>query len=79
MVVISIIVITLIIFEYESDLRGNEHFLSSSKNKAWKEQFQACMRELNRWPLRYWCSVLPLSYQANWELVILLLRNEPVK
>ena len=37
MVVISIIMITLIIFEHESDLRGNEHFLSSSKNKAWKD------------------------------------------
>ena len=34
MVVISIIMITLIIFEHESDLGGNEHFLSSSKNKA---------------------------------------------
>ena len=48
MVVISIIMITLIIFEHESDLRGNAHFVSSSKNKALKEQFQACMRELNR-------------------------------
>ena len=26
------------IFNYESDLRNNEHYLSSSENKVWKKQ-----------------------------------------
>jgi len=29
--------------------------------------------------LRYWCSTLQLSYQANWELVIKLVRDIPGK
>ena len=34
MVVVSINMIMMIIFEHESDLRSNEHFVSSGKNKA---------------------------------------------
>ena len=26
--------------EYQSDLRSNEHYLSSSENKAWKKKFR---------------------------------------
>lgn len=34
---------------------------------------------LNSWPLRYGTMLYHLSKQVNWELVILLLRNIPVK
>ena len=37
--------------EYESDLRSNEHYLSSRENKAWKK-FRP-VQDLNLWPLRY--------------------------
>ena len=38
-------------YEYESDLRTNEHCLGSSENKAWKK-FRR-VRDLSPWPLRY--------------------------
>ena len=38
---------------YESDLHSNEHYLSSSENKAWKK-IQACA-----WLPQYRCSALP--------------------
>ena len=37
--------------EYESDLRSNEHYLSSNEKKAWIK-FRP-VRDLNPWPLRY--------------------------
>ena len=37
--------------KFESDLRINEHYSSSSENKAWKK-FRL-VRDLNPWPLRY--------------------------
>ena len=43
--------------DYESDPRSNEHYLSSSENKAWKK-FKP-LRDLNAWPLWYRCSALP--------------------
>ena len=55
------------LFKYESDLRTNEHHLSSRENKAWK----TCgpIRELNPWPLRYWYIPLPTELRSkpgNW-------------
>ena len=41
----------------KSDLRSNEHFLSSPESKAWKN-FKP-VRDLNPWPLWYWSSALP--------------------
>ena len=39
--------------EPESDLRGNEHYLSGSENKAWKKSRQVivalCLVTMNRW------------------------------
>ena len=51
---------------YESDLRSNEHYLSSSENKAWKK-FRP-VQDLNPWPLRYQCSALPTVQEPapNW-------------
>ena len=48
---------------YESDLHSNEHYLSSSEKKAWKK-FRP-VRDLNPWPLRYWCSALPTELTTN--------------
>ena len=47
----------IVYIEYESNLRSNEHYLSSSENKAWKK-FKP-VRDLNPWPLRYRYSALP--------------------
>ena len=43
--------------ECESELRSNEHYLSSSENKSWKK----CrpVWDLNTWPLRYQYSARP--------------------
>ena len=41
----------------ESDLRSNEHYLSSSENKAWKK-FRP-VRDSNLWPLRHRCNAPP--------------------
>ena len=41
----------------KSDLRRNEHFLSSPESKAWKN-FKP-VRDLNPWLLLYWSSALP--------------------
>ena len=53
----------------ESDPRSNEHYLSSSENKAW-EKFRP-VRDLNPWPLRYRCSALPTELKSQLELVIM--------
>ena len=49
----------------KSDLRRNEHFLSSPESKAWKN-FKP-VRDLNPWLLLYWSSALPteLTYQLG--------------
>ena len=47
----------------ESDPRSNVHYLSSSENKAWKK-FRP-VRDLNPWPLRYRCSVLPTELTSQ--------------
>ena len=49
--------------ENESDPRSNEHYLSSSENKAWKK-FRP-ERDLNPWPLRYQCSALPAELTSQ--------------
>ena len=46
-----------------ANLRSNEHYLSSSENKAWKK-FRPEL-DLNPWPLRYRRSALPTE---NWSL-----------
>ena len=43
--------------EYGSDPCSYEHYVSSSKNKAWK-RFRP-VRDLNPWPVQYRCSALP--------------------
>ena len=48
---------------YESDLRSNEHNLSSSEKKAWKKLRP--VRDLNLWPLWYWCSALPTELTSQ--------------
>ena len=57
------------LFEHESDLRSNEHHLTSGENKAWK----TCrpIRELNPWPLQYWYIPLPTELRrkpGKWSL-----------
>ena len=47
----------------ESDPRSNMHYSSSSENKAWKK-FRP-VRDLNPWPLRYQCSVLPTELTSK--------------
>ena len=51
--------------EYESDLRSNEHYSSSSENKA-KKKFRP-VRDLNPWPLQYRCSALPVELTSQLE------------
>ena len=52
----------------ESDPRSNVHYSSSSENKAWKK-FRP-VRDLNPWPLRYRCSVLPTELTGSWSLYV---------
>ena len=47
----------------ESDPRSNVHYSSSSENKAWKK-FRP-VRDLNPWPLRYRCSVVPTELTSQ--------------
>ena len=50
--------------DYESDLRSKEHYLlSSSEKKAWKKLRP--VRDLNLWPLWYWCSALPTELTSQ--------------
>ena len=61
-----------------SDPHSYEHYLGNSKNKA-RKKFRP-VQNLNPWPLQYQCSTLPTELkQANWELVIMLVPNKPVK
>ena len=52
-----------ILFEYESDLRSNEHHCSSSEKKAWKKLRP--VRDLNPWPLQYRWSTLPTELTSQ--------------
>ena len=47
------------ISEYESDLRSNEHYLSSCENKAWKK-IQACTE------FEPMTSAIPVQCSTNW-------------
>ena len=49
--------------EYRSDPRSNEHYWTSSWTKAWKK-FRP-VRNLNPWPLQYWCSTLPTELTSQ--------------
>ena len=49
--------------EYRIDLRSYEHYWTSSWNKAWKK-FRR-VRDLNPWPLRYRCNVLPTELTSQ--------------
>ena len=52
----------------ESDLRSNEHYLSSSENKAWKK-FRP-VRDSNPWPLRHRCNAPPTEpTSTTWAVV----------
>ena len=46
--------------EYESDPRSNEHYLSSSENKAWKKKIKACM---GFEPMTF---AIPVQHSTNW-------------
>ena len=45
--------------EYKSDLRSNEHYLSSNENKAWKK-IQACTG------FESMTSAIPVQCSTNW-------------
>ena len=50
-------------YEYESDLHSNEHYLSSSENKAWKNSglYGIWTHDL----CEYQCSALPRLYKLH--------------
>ena len=48
--------------EYKSDLHSNEHYLSSSENKAWKN-FRP-VQDLNPWPLNFFSSLIFTTAQV---------------
>ena len=56
--------------EYESDLLSNEHCLSSSENKAWKNSGFTRFEPMT--------STMSVQSSTNWELVIMLVRNKLV-
>ena len=62
--------------EYESHLRSNEHYLSSSESKAWMK-IQAFMGTHDLCDTD--AALYQLSQQANWELVIMLVPSKLVK
>ena len=64
----------IIIREYESYFRSNLHYLSSSKNKAWKK-FKPVRRTHD--PYDTGAALYQPSQQANWELVIMMVPNKP--
>ena len=49
----------------ESEPRSNVHYLGRSENKAWKKKKFRPVRDLNPWPLRYWCSALPTEITSQ--------------
>ena len=56
--------------EYESDLRSNEPYLNSSEAKAW-QKFSTGFKSMT--------SAILVECSTNWELVIMLVPNKPVK
>ena len=63
--------------EYESDLRSNEQHLGSSENQTWKNSGLYGIRTHDLCDTG--AVLYQLSQQANWEVVIMLFRNKPVK
>ena len=61
----------------ESDPRSNVHYLGSSENKAWKNSglYGIWTHDL----CDTGATLYQLSWQAKWELVIILVLNKPVK
>ena len=61
----------------ESDLRSDVHYLGSSENKAWKKlglkKIQACTG------FEPMTSAIPVQRSTNWELVMMVVLNKPVK
>ena len=62
--------------KYESDFRSNENYSSSSENKLWKKSGRYGI--WNHGFCDTGAVLYQLSQQANWELVIMLVRREPV-
>ena len=56
----------------ESELRSDEHYMSSSENKTWKKKELRPLRDLNPWPLRYLHSAPPTVLTCQLELVTIL-------
>ena len=67
----------MLIYEYGSDPRSYKYYLSSSESKAWK-RFRP-VRDLTHDLCDTGASLYQLSWQANWELVIILVPNKPSK
>ena len=61
------------------DLRSNEHYKSGSENKAWKKKMQACAGFESHDICGTGAMLYQLSLQVNWGLVIMLVRNKPVR
>ena len=59
----------------ESDLRSDVHYLGRSENKAWKK-IQACT---GFEPMTSAIPVQRSTNWANWELVMMVVLNKPVK
>ena len=49
--------------EYRSNHHSNEHYLSSSENKAWKKSRPVW--DFDSWPLQYRCSALPTELTSQ--------------
>ena len=64
--------------EYESDLRGNENYLSSDENKAWKKNSGLYGIWIHDHSVTG-AALYQLSWPANWELDIMLILYKPVK
>ena len=61
----------------ESDPRSDVHYLGSSENKAWKNSglYGIWTHDL----CDTGAALYQLSQQANWELVMMVVVNKPVK
>ena len=54
--------------KYESDIRRNENYLSSSEKKRREKKFRpvrGLYRDFNPGPLRCWCSALPTEITSQ--------------
>ena len=64
----------------ESDPRSNVHYLGSSGNKAWKKKKKAGLYGIWTHDLcDTGAALYQLSYHANWEPVMMMVLNKPVK